>query len=128
MHRLLEWGDASDSHALAAAREFRLSPAQGQHAAAMATRILQGEGAWAWDPAALSWQGNEVELMIAGESRRLDRLVQRRDGEPLLVTGGCWTTNPPTPRKNSPNWWPSCASTKAPCKPFTPARWSTPRF
>jgi ATP-dependent helicase/nuclease subunit A len=80
MHRLLEWGDASDSHALAAAREFRLSPAQGQQAAAMATRILQGEGAWAWDPAALSWQGNEVELMIAGESRRLDRLVQRRDG------------------------------------------------
>ena len=80
MHRLLEWGDASDSHALAAAREFRLSPAQGQQAAAMATRILRGEGAWAWNPAVLSWQGNEVELMIAGESRRLDRLVQRRDG------------------------------------------------
>jgi ATP-dependent helicase/nuclease subunit A len=81
MHRLLEWGDATSGNAQAAAREFRLSPEQAQQAAAMATGILQGEGAWAWNPSLLGWQGNEVELMVQGESRRLDRLVQRRDGE-----------------------------------------------
>ena len=44
----------------------------------MAQRILQGEGAWAWDPAQVDWQGNEVELHFAGELLRLDRLVRRR--------------------------------------------------
>jgi ATP-dependent helicase/nuclease subunit A len=60
-------------------REFGLTPEQGAQALAMAQRILQGEGAWAWDPAVLGWQGNEVELMCNGASFRLDRLVQRRD-------------------------------------------------
>ena len=45
----------------------------------MATRILQGQGAWAWDDAALAWQGNEVELMFGAKLLRLDRLVQRKD-------------------------------------------------
>ena len=45
----------------------------------MAGRILQGEGAWAWDPAVVCWQGNEVELMVQGQLLRLDRLVQRKD-------------------------------------------------
>jgi ATP-dependent helicase/nuclease subunit A len=45
----------------------------------MAGRILQGEGAWAWDRAVVGWQGNEVELLYQGESLRLDRLVQRKD-------------------------------------------------
>jgi ATP-dependent helicase/nuclease subunit A len=45
----------------------------------MALRILQGEGAWAWNPEALAWQGNEVELIHQGQLFRLDRLVQRKD-------------------------------------------------
>jgi ATP-dependent helicase/nuclease subunit A len=45
----------------------------------MAQRILQGDAAWAWDQALLSWQGNEVELMYQGQTLRLDRLVQRKD-------------------------------------------------
>jgi ATP-dependent helicase/nuclease subunit A len=87
MHRLLEWGDASGNNAAAAAREFELTPDQGAQAAAMAQRILQGEGAWAWDGAVVAWQGNEVELMYRGETLRLDRLVQRRDGD---NTGHWW--------------------------------------
>ena len=89
MHRLLErympqtgtpqatpaWPDAlQDSVAL----EFALEPAQLASARTMATRILQGEGAWAWDPLQLAWQGNEVGLVHKGRMLRLDRLVQRR--------------------------------------------------
>ena len=79
MHRLLEWGNLASHNIAAATREFVLSPAHGQEAAAMAGRILQGEGAWAWDPAVVGWQGNEVELMVQGQLLRLDRLVQRQD-------------------------------------------------
>lgn len=79
MHRLLEWGVLSDAAMHAAAREFWLTPAQGQEALAMARRIMQGEGAWAWDPAALGWQGNEVDFFSKGQAFRLDRLVQRCD-------------------------------------------------
>ncbi len=80
MHRLLQWAQVSSANTLAAAREFALSPEQGSQAAAMATRILQGEGHWAWDGSVLGWQGNEVELMYQGRALRLDRLVQRQDG------------------------------------------------
>lgn len=80
MHRLLEWGGAlSDPQIKAAAREFRLSPAQAAEAAGLAGRILAGEGAWAWSPQAVAWQGNEVGLVYAGKDLRLDRLVQRKD-------------------------------------------------
>ena len=79
MHRLLQWGDASPPNSAAAAREFGLDPQQGAQAAAMARRIWQGAGAWAWDAALLGWQGNEVELLYQGETLRLDRLVQRKD-------------------------------------------------
>jgi ATP-dependent helicase/nuclease subunit A len=44
----------------------------------MAQRILQGQGAWAWDERQVDWQGNEVELLAGGELLRLDRLVRRR--------------------------------------------------
>ena len=47
---------------------------------ATARRILQGAGGWAWDPGAIDWQGNEVELNHQGETLRLDRLVRRRSG------------------------------------------------
>ena len=46
---------------------------------AMASRIRSGEAAWAWDDAAIAWQGNEVELHHLGQTLRLDRLVQRKD-------------------------------------------------
>ena len=84
MHRLLEWGDASDANAAAAAREFGLDPDQGAQAGQQAQRILRGQGAWVWDDRVVGWQGNEVELMYQGELYRLDRLVQRRD------TGHWW--------------------------------------
>jgi ATP-dependent helicase/nuclease subunit A len=79
MHRLLEWGALSERHVRAVTREFKLDLAQAQTALAGAQRILSGEGAWAWDPTIVSWQGNEVELAYAGQSLRLDRLVQRQD-------------------------------------------------
>lgn len=80
MHRLLEWGGALSAEQVgAAAREFRLSPAQAAQSAALAGRILAGEGAWAWRPEVLAWQGNEVDLVYAGQALRLDRLVQRKD-------------------------------------------------
>jgi ATP-dependent helicase/nuclease subunit A len=79
MHRLLEWGNVAPRHVAAAVREFELTPEQGFQAAAMATRILQGEGAWAWDEAVVGWHGNEVELMVQGKLMRLDRLVRRKD-------------------------------------------------
>ncbi|MBA3059754.1 MAG: UvrD-helicase domain-containing protein [Gammaproteobacteria bacterium] len=79
MHRLLEWGEASKANVAACAREFALTPEQGAQAAAMAARILQGEGAWAWDNSVLAWQGNEVELLYRGQCLRLDRLVQRAE-------------------------------------------------
>lgn len=75
MHRLLEWGALGATHVRAAAREFRLEPAQAEQARAAAERIMQGEGAWAWAPDLL-WQGSEVELVHAGQLLRLDRLVQ----------------------------------------------------
>lgn len=89
MHRLLEWGvpaagEMAPAQLLSVAREFSLSPAQAQEAAVLAQRIHTGEGAWAWQPEAVDWQGNEVELNHQGQSLRLDRLVRRRD------TGAWW--------------------------------------
>jgi len=79
MHRLLEWGALSALHVKAITREFRLDAAQAQTALSGAQRILAGEGAWAWDPAVVNWQGNEVEMAYQGQSMRLDRLVRRCD-------------------------------------------------
>ena len=88
MHRLLETWQPRTGIAAAQLREvqrlFALDEASAQEAAAMAQRILQGEGAWAWDAAQVDWQGNEVELHAADELLRLDRLVRRRD------TGEWW--------------------------------------
>jgi ATP-dependent helicase/nuclease subunit A len=85
VHRLLEihvpgakgW---SASQLQRVSREFTLDASAAREAAAMATRILGGEGAWAWNPAAVDWQGNEVELLHEGELLRLDRLVRRVEG------------------------------------------------
>ncbi|MCW5629953.1 MAG: UvrD-helicase domain-containing protein [Rhodoferax sp.] len=79
MHRLLEWGGVDVPAVAAVRREFALDAEGADRAAAMARNILAGPGAWAWDAAQLSWQGNEVELVSDGTVLRLDRLVQRRD-------------------------------------------------
>ncbi|HEX7891602.1 MAG TPA: UvrD-helicase domain-containing protein [Ramlibacter sp.] len=83
MHRLLETWQPRTGLGPAQLREversFALDAAGVQQAAAMAQRILHGEGSWTWDPAHVDWQGNEVELHFEGELLRLDRLVRRRD-------------------------------------------------
>jgi ATP-dependent helicase/nuclease subunit A len=83
MHRLLETAPADGRLRPAQLREvqrsFGLDAGAVQQAAAMAQRILQGDGAWAWDPAHVDWHDNEVELLAGGELLRLDRLVRRRD-------------------------------------------------
>ncbi len=88
MHRLLEtWEPRSgiaEAQLAEVQRLFALDAAAARQAAAMALRIVQGDGAWAWDPAQVDWQGNEVELHAGGELLRLDRLVRRRD------TGEWW--------------------------------------
>jgi ATP-dependent helicase/nuclease subunit A len=86
LHRLLEgWtaGSREFAHAqvLRVAREFTLSESAAGEAAAMAQRILAGEGAWAWDRTAIDWHANEVPLHHQGELLRLDRLVRRTSGE-----------------------------------------------
>lgn len=60
------------------ARDFDLAPDAAAQAAAMARRILQGEGAWAWDAAQVERAINEAPLVYQGQSLRLDRLVRRR--------------------------------------------------
>ncbi|MFZ5568224.1 MAG: UvrD-helicase domain-containing protein [Pseudomonadota bacterium] len=87
MHRLLEWAaldapDWSAAQVQRAAAEFGLDAVQAQQAAALARRILHGEGAWAWRGAEVDWQANEVPVTVQGSVRRIDRLVRRRDG--------CW--------------------------------------
>jgi ATP-dependent helicase/nuclease subunit A len=79
MHRLLEWDDATFHTAKRVAREFGLTPEQLLDAQTKAQRIKTGAAAWAWNAAAIGWQGNEVELTHQGETFRLDRLVQRQD-------------------------------------------------
>jgi ATP-dependent helicase/nuclease subunit A len=83
MHRLLEtWpagGSPGAAQLRAVQRAFGLDTPAVQQALAMAHGIREGEGAWAWDAAAVDWQGNEVELHLGGELLRLDRLVRRRD-------------------------------------------------
>jgi ATP-dependent helicase/nuclease subunit A len=82
MHRLLQRVDLTAVDAVAL--EFKLSHQEAEQAAQMAQRIMAGEGAWAWDEAIVSWQGNEIELVAKGKLLRLDRLVRRAD------TGDWW--------------------------------------
>ncbi len=79
MHKLLEWGDLNLQNLAAVRREYDLDAQQMQIALDMANRILNGAGAWCWQSDQLNWQGDEVELIVGGETLRLDRLVQRKD-------------------------------------------------
>ena len=101
VHRLLEWTDGSATTSTnssatsidtrAVAREFGLTPVDATAAAAMAQRILHGEGSWAWDSAVVKWQGNEVPLVYQGQTFCIDRLVQRQD------TGTWWVLDYKSP-------------------------------
>ncbi|MBG9386751.1 UvrD-helicase domain-containing protein [Caenimonas aquaedulcis] len=83
VHRLLELasgpGAFPPAHLRAVARQFALDDAGARDAAAVARRILEGEGAWAWDSALVDWHANEVPVAHAGAALRLDRLVRRSD-------------------------------------------------
>jgi len=82
MHRLLEWARPGEplapAQVRAVAREFALDAKAASAASAAALRIRAGQGAWAWDGAALDWQGNEVTLIHQGQTLRIDRLVRER--------------------------------------------------
>jgi ATP-dependent helicase/nuclease subunit A len=60
------------------ARDFDIAPQAARHAADLAQRVLQGEGAWAWDAAQVERAFNEAPLVHQGQRLRLDRLVRRR--------------------------------------------------
>ena len=90
MHRLLEWAPLSgapawsSAHLRGVAREFDLLPDEVAQARDAAQRILQGQGAWAWDAAQVDMADSEVEITHQGQLLRIDRLVRRRD------TGQWW--------------------------------------
>nr|MCU0926472.1 UvrD-helicase domain-containing protein [Hydrogenophaga sp.] len=91
MHRLLQWRptplgafDWGAEHTSAVAREFALTATQVDEALRMARAIVQGDAAWAWDPAQVNHWGNEVEIWVDGQLLRMDRLVRRID------TGHWW--------------------------------------
>ncbi|QIL79740.1 UvrD-helicase domain-containing protein [Diaphorobacter sp. HDW4A] len=69
------WSDARVSRL---AREFDLTAESAKNAASIAQRILQGEGAWAWDHSVIDRAMNEAPLVYQGQSLRLDRLVRRK--------------------------------------------------
>ena len=67
------WSEARVSRL---AREFELTPEQARNATTIAQKILQGEGAWAWDQTIIDRAINEAPLVYQGQSLRLDRLVR----------------------------------------------------
>lgn len=87
MHRLLEWHPTATEHAVSwtaqqlrrVAREFNLSADKVAQARDAAQRILQGQGAWAWDASVVDVAESEVELLHGGTLLRIDRLARRRD-------------------------------------------------
>ncbi|AVS70836.1 DNA helicase UvrD [Paracidovorax avenae] len=95
MHQLLEQaglagtlpGGAAGSSAgwprarlMQLARDFELPPELAERAAVMAARILQGEGAWAWNSADIQLAMDEAPIVHRGQTLRIDRLVRRSTG------------------------------------------------
>lgn len=86
MHQVLEWqrpGQAWAAPQQQAARQalalqYGLNPHQIEQVLQRAQTILQGEGAWAWDPEQIDWQANEVDIAWQGQCWRIDRLVHRQ--------------------------------------------------
>ncbi len=62
------------------ARDFELPAALAERAAEMAARILDGEGAWAWDADAVDTAMDEAPIVHRGQTLRIDRLVRRIAG------------------------------------------------
>ena len=58
------------------AQDFDITLAAARVAAQTAQRILTGEGAWAWDTAAVDITINEAPLRYQGRTLRIDRLVR----------------------------------------------------
>jgi ATP-dependent helicase/nuclease subunit A len=86
MHRLLEWAPLGAQNCPASqvqqvAQEFGLDAEQGKQAAAMAQRILSGEGRWAWDDTQIDWYANELTVVVQGQARRIDRLLRLKSGQ-----------------------------------------------
>ncbi|MBH1965149.1 MAG: UvrD-helicase domain-containing protein [Comamonadaceae bacterium] len=63
-----------------AMQRFDASVDQLARAEALARRILEGEGAWAWNADHIAEHFNEVEMIHEGQLLRMDRLVRRRAG------------------------------------------------
>ena len=63
----------------------------------MASRIVHGEGAWAWDPSRVEWAQNEVEVIHASQRLRIDRLVR------LCGSGQWWVLDYKTSVQSSAN-------------------------
>lgn len=89
MHLLLEWvavqpgapvpQDCWNADQMAqVATQFVLEPEQVAMARGMATGILSGEAAWAWDADQLDWYANEVPIVHRSRSLRIDRLVRHK--------------------------------------------------
>ena len=57
------------------AQDFDITLAAARVAARTAQRILEGEGAWAWDATVVDTAINEAPLLYQGQSLRIDRLV-----------------------------------------------------
>lgn len=89
LHRALEWISAPGQrqpHELliaASAQAFGLdAPARKRLDEAVAAILASPACQPFFDPARLRWAGNEVAIGVAGEDRRIDRLV--------LLDDGCW--------------------------------------
>jgi ATP-dependent helicase/nuclease subunit A len=85
VHRVLEWvaqasnASSIEALALAAAREFGVAAAPVlQHALAI---FEHPEGARFFSGPQILWSGNEVAVSVAGEVRRIDRLVHVDEGD-----------------------------------------------
>ncbi len=103
MHRLLEWLPLTSTlpanlwtstQIAAVALAFDLSPVQTAQARHGAQAIREGDAAWVWDVNLIAWQANEAPLNIAGQQRRIDRLVQRSDTQTWWVLDYKSTADP----------------------------------
>ncbi|MBX3611453.1 MAG: UvrD-helicase domain-containing protein [Hydrogenophaga sp.] len=85
VHQLLQWCptpadgfDWGEAHRQAVAASHQLEDGMATQALEAARRMVRGEAAWAWDDRQVEQWGNEVELLHAGQVRRLDRLLLER--------------------------------------------------
>ena len=84
MHELLQWWRPerpwSDAMRRSLAWRWTLSERDIAQAERMATAVLTGEAAWAWDATQIEIALAETELVWQGQLLRIDRVVKHRDG------------------------------------------------